>query len=637
MFDQAYLDALAAGYQPTAPTQKKHGNFFQSLIPAAGGTAGAVGGAAIGTALLPGIGTIAGGLIGGALGGGAGKVGENALEHKGLGSGVLGEAALNGVFGAGPLRLGKVGIDAVRGVKAGTGLAEALTKAGSNAANMSITGAVGKKLSNSGTNLIAKEFRLTPSQQFNFNKLHGEQATQVLRRFGIKSPEDIAAKIQPLQDSFNAVVHQVPAISKNELSAGLQKVYGPLLKSPALFEQGLGQQIKSQADELLKQAKGGSLSADAVNQLRQTFDAAVKYTQHGAPEYNVIKKTADALRGTLQSAADKAGVKVNGQTFREIGRDLNKLHGLDDVVGKQAFNGTGSLPLSLPNLLGAGIGTGAAGGPAGALGGFLAAQTINSPVGRRVIANGTIKAGENMINKGASNAAGAFGPSGIAKRVLPVGVAGAAAGQLSEGNNSANTNMAPTSTNAPMNANMPGQYQNGTNLSSDQYGGMFSKDNELAAIISDIQATGGKNIKTIQTVFELAQPQQTKLNSTQQQQANNSVSGLQDLQTIASMIQQDPSVLIKDAIPGGAIARNLTGTGNYDAAKQNIVDVISRLRSGAAITADEAKRYMGLLPKAGDSQETALSKIQRLNDLLQGFANPQPASNDLSTVLAGLS
>jgi hypothetical protein len=130
--------------------------------------------------------------------------------------------------------------------------------------------------------------------------------------------------------------------------------------------------------------------------------------------------------------------------------------------------------------------------------------------------------------------------------------------------------------------------------------------------------------------------QEKPLNSTQQTQVNNATSALSDLQTLADSIQQDPSVLQKDAIPGGGLARKLTGTNNYDAAKQNIVDVIARLRSGAAITNDEAKRYMSLLPGAFDDQNTAIQKLTRLSDLLSAFANPQPASADLGTVLSQL-
>jgi hypothetical protein len=72
----------------------------------------------IGTAVAPGIGTLLGALLGGAVGGGAGKVAENAVEgQSNLGQGVGQEALINGVLGAGPLRLLKGGADIARGAQ----------------------------------------------------------------------------------------------------------------------------------------------------------------------------------------------------------------------------------------------------------------------------------------------------------------------------------------------------------------------------------------------------------------------------------------------------------------------------------------------------------------------------------------
>lgn len=764
-FDRpGFKNTITLPQAPTKPTRQ--GNFLTSLIPSGGGIAGAAGGAALGTAILPGVGTLAGALLGGALGGGAGKVAENAVEGNKLTSGVAGEAALNGVLGAGPLRLGKFGVDAIRGglaaKAAGNSIADALANAGTNAANMSITKAVGNKLSKSGENLIAKEFRLNPTQQANFAKLHGEEATSVLRRYGVKSPEDVQAKIQPLQDAFDSAITDIPAVSKTDLEAGLKKVYQPLIKSPALFEQNLGNQIKAQADELLKlagdktvktaagkfdesslrqlvgeniaqaaqsggksakaitrsmlsgkskdaysivmnafaqspnkaeisdlvtkvapQLEGneknrlvkdlvdikdpqeaanriwdalgsktstleGSIPADKVNDLRKTFDSAVNYTQKGAPEYNVIKKTADALRGTLQAAADKAGVKTpEGLSFKEVGKELRKLYGLDDIVGKQAYLGTGSLPANLPALLGAGAG-GSLGGPAGGALGMAGTILLNSNAGRRAITNGTLKAGEKLTEKAAKSAGDSFSAKNIAKRIAPVGLAQAlGSNYLSDGKNTQpNTAMSMNSSNQPITANISPLNQTNDNLSStlSAANDPFSVENIQANVQKLLQS--GANVKDIQSYLDIAGTMQQiqaaaaktspALNATQQQQANNAASGLSDLQTLAQEIQNDPSVLVKDAIPGGGIARRLTGTSNYEAAKQNVVDVIARLRSGAAITQDEANRYMGLLPGATDTPQIASQKLQRLYGLLSSFANPQPASAnaaDLATAL----
>jgi hypothetical protein len=635
--ESGYQQQLKAPRQPVAP--KKKGNFLTSLIPSAGGIGGSLGGAALGTAILPGVGTLAGALLGGALGGGAGKVAENAVEGNKITNGVAGEAALNGVLGAGPLRLGKLGVDTIRGVKAGTGLADALTSAGTNAAGMNAAQAIGDKLQKSGQNLIAKEFRLSPTQQANFAKLHGEEATSVLRRYGVKSPQDIQAKIQPLQETFDSAISGIPAVSKNDLAAGLKKVYQPLIKSPALFEQGLGNSVKQQADELLKLAKNGSLPADKVNELRKTFDAAVNYTQRGAPEYNVIKKTADALRGTLQSAADKAGVKTpDGLSFKEVGKELRKLYGLDEVVGKQAYLGTGSLPLNLPNLLGTTAG-GAAGGLPGAAAAGVATQLINSTAGRRLAANGVIGAGEKLSARGAT--ASPYGVKAITGRVAPVGLTEALMGSAgqSDGNSmatnatSTNTATMPNSTNIP-----PLNQTNGYMSSSNS---PFAPNN-LETSIEKILANGGSldDVSKFVTIAGAVQKAQSvsapKLNSTQQQQANNAQSGLDSLAAIAQTLQSNPNAAKLASLPGGSLTQSLTHTGAYAAALNNATDVIGRLRSGGAINADEEKRFKALLPGSFDSPDTINYKLNTLATLFQSFANPQSAQPDATDLASAL-
>ncbi len=690
----------AQSQQPKQPEKK--GNFLTSLIPSGGGIAGAAGGAAIGSAIAPGIGTLLGALLGGAVGGGAGKVAENAVEgQQNLGQGVGQEALINGVLGAGPLRLLKGGVDLARGVKAGTGLADAVAQAGQGAVNSSVRGTVGNKLTNASNDLVVKNFRLTPSQLNNFQSKFGEDASQTIKKYGLVGQDSASIQqkiMQPLQDEFNNVATTIPNLSAKELETGLKKIYNPLLNSPAQFERQLGAQIKSQADDILntvpsktfiagakgevaraggvdaneaskrlsqidklisksqttggvtgndlralvreKQTleaalKGGTttvseIPASKVNEIRKIFDSAVGYTQRGAPEYNVIKETADALRGTLQNAADKAGVKAsNGMSFKEVGQELSKLHQLTDNIANQEQLGRGSLPFGLGNTPGAVIGS--AGGVPGAILGAGANAAINSPAARTLLAKGAEKVGTKLTEQAASR-----NPYSLGQLGLRLGSAGAVQGALDQPSlvNSASTAPSTTTPTTMDTNNMGTSYTNGADMSSgmgvDQ-GSPYSQAN----LMNDIQRDPKNADKylayysSMQKAF--ASPSAKPLNATQLQQANNANSGLGDLQTIAQEIQQDPSVLIKDAIPGGGIARRLTGTNNYEAAKQNVVDVISRLRSGAAITQDEANRYMGLLPGATDTAESATQKLQRLGALLSSFANPQAAQPDLTS------
>jgi hypothetical protein len=775
-------------------TKKKKGNFLTNLIPSVGGIGGGAAGAAIGTALLPGIGTLIGAGLGSAIGGGGGKVAENAVEGNKLTSGVAGEAALSGVLGAGPLRLGRLGLDTARGLRtvgeakpilqtveaargipiksiesvsrgqagailpnstrsangqlldpvsfvkrfqgtakaitqgmpgvvgtalrtgikdplnlvlshlasgatkgetrkivsalfpvgldssgknalirslqsastpeevksilagvdAGlssqvgniaplktaikfsdqtlrnellpakaqatktitvpgekTTLADVLMRAGNNANSMSLTGAIGNKLSNSGQKLIAKEFRLNPTQQANFAKLHGEEATSVIRRNGIKSPEDVQAKIQPLQNAFDSTVSSIPAVSKTQLEAGLKKVYEPLLKSPALFEQGLGGQIKQQADELLKLAKKGALPADKVNELRKTFDAAVNYTQRGAPEYNVIKKTADALRGTLQAAADKAGIKTaDGMSFKEVGKELRKLYGIDEVVGKQQYLGSGSLPLGLTGLLGGGLGAGIAGGPAGALGGAIATKLVNSGTGRRVAANTVLKTGEKLATKAAKNTPYSIGD--ITKRVAPVGLAQALGGYLSSPN-SDNATMSPTTTNPTTNAITNELYQNTPQMSS---GASISPENYQRAVVADLQATGGKNLDTLKALYDQFGPQQQKpLNSTAAGVVADTQTGLTALGNLSDALTQSNA---NSPLLGGLRAANPfdTNAQSLQAQVATAKQIVGKALEGGVLRKEDEVKYAKLLPTMRDSDAVAQFKIQQLQQLI---------------------
>jgi len=132
---------------------------------------------------------------------------------------------------------------------------------------------------------------------------------------------------------------------------------------------------------------------------------------------------------------------------------------------------------------------------------------------------------------------------------------------------------------------------------------------------------------------EMYNPKAPKLNATQQQQSNNAISALQDLQTIKDSIARDPNSALKANLPGGSLTQRLTGTTEFEASRKNIGDVMARLRSGAAITDDEYKRYMALLPASFDSPRDASMKVQRLEQLLGAVANPAPVSSGLEGAL----
>lgn len=88
---------------------------------------------------------------------------------------------------------------------------------------------------------------------------------------------------------------------------------------------------------------------------------------------------------------------------------------------------------------------------------------------------------------------------------------------------------------------------------------------------------------------------------------NNSISALDDIAYIRTQVEtQLGSGRFLDA--------------QYKAAEKNVIDVIGRLRSGGAITEDEAKSFEALLPQMWESDATRISKLDRLEKNLKGVA-----------------
>lgn len=638
------LNALEANYTPyyqdtpqAAPKKndkKKKRNFWLDQISTVTGTLGGIGGGLLGGVGGAGIGAIPGAAIGGAAGGGLGEAIENIIDpqHGNWGN-VAKEAALSGVLSAGPLKLAKAGLGARAAVQAGAetgekiGLREAL-KTGSQAAEgFTLRGAAGKKVAEQGDKLLGKQFKLTPSQLFNFKNRHGEDAVAVIKRYGFNNADDVVTKgVEPLQNAFDEVVTKIPGIQRKSLESSLSKVYKPLMNSANLTEQNLGQGLKAQADEILKRS-GDVIDASEINNLRKSFDNAVKYTQRGAPDFNVNKETADALRGVLQKAADKSGIGFQGKSFKEIGKDLTKLYDLNEIVARQENLGRGSSPLGLTNMLGGVLGGGAAGLPGAAVGAAMTGA-VNSTAGRKAVAQGTEKLASGLLSSGERVASKAMNPLRIAGRQafghLAAGGLADAIQQAQSSSNNPSMPMNAQTTATPMSSNMLGEYQNGGEMSS---GSPYSADNLMADLQRDPQ-NAEKYIDLFTTFQKLfAPPEQKPLNATQQQQSSNALSGLEDINLLSSEIGRDPNIALKNSLPGGGFTRRLTGATQYEAARQNVADVIGRLRSGGAINTDEERRFLSLLPQPGDSPQSANQKLSRVSSLLQRFAYPQPVNS----------
>jgi len=625
--------------QQTQQPQEQGGKGFElsSLIQEGGALGGAASGAAIGTAFGGPVGT----LIGAGLGGFAGSLGFGLGESKvrdnkfDLGSN-LKEAAVDGVFSAGPLKLLKGASTATKAAKGGATLAGALRSGGDDAAKFTIRGALGPRASKKGEELVAKQFRLTPTQQTNFLNRHKVKATQVLSDARINSSDDIGEVLPTLYDEFAGIAKSVPSFKTKEVSNALTKIYKPLTDSVLPAQQQLGAQLK-QVSENIVTKYGDDIPSDVVNSIRQAADEATRFTLRGTSDEGVNVKTATTLRKLMQQKADDAGLKAtDGSTFKQVGAKISQLEDLAEITGRQEFLGSGSLPLSLPNLLGAGAG-GAAFGPVGSIAALGITQAVNSNAGRRAITQGTQKLGGTLTGAGARGAT----TKGIATNAARNLTAGSGIGAIlgSQLDNQSLGNIIQPSMDTSAN--------NMSQINNDISDPSIPQEQPQSNAI-DIQGIAlqlinkGAGMEEIQQVIEelttinaiqdgsffTPEAEQQELTAAQATRAASAQNALNDIPIIEQAIA-DGSLGGAKALPGSGtqIGRRLLGTENLDAALFNIADNILRARSGAATPEPEVKRFMeGFLPSPLDSQEAKRQKLQRAVAELRSYTNPQGAA-----------
>lgn len=118
---------------------------------------------------------------------------------------------------------------------------------------------------------------------------------------------------------------------------------------------------------------------------------------------------------------------------------------------------------------------------------------------------------------------------------------------------------------------------------------------------------------------------------------------------LAQMLQSDPSLIGKGAVPGqgipllGGLESSLLGTNQYQALTNNILNSVARINTGANMPASEEAFYRKTyLPQPGDPPATVQQKIANLMSFFQPILNYPGASNngsasDLISALGGAS
>jgi hypothetical protein len=157
------------------------------------------------------------------------------------------------------------------------------------------------------------------------------------------------------------------------------------------------------------------------------------------------------------------------------------------------------------------------------------------------------------------------------------------------------------------------------------------------AVMSDIQRDP-KNAATYLKLYESFAPKQTtsNLGKTAAAQYNLAQQGTAALNQLSNLIQQNPSVITKSAIPGkslpivGGYVQRAAGTTQFDTLGYAAVSSLLRAQSGAAVPDSEVRAYMrAYLPKAGDSADAINTKLNTLayafQTVMQGGQN-QPTN-----------
>lgn len=103
----------------------------------------------------------------------------------------------------------------------------------------------------------------------------------------------------------------------------------------------------------------------------------------------------------------------------------------------------------------------------------------------------------------------------------------------------------------------------------------------------------------------------------------NAASGLRAIQRMRTILKQDRSVLVKAAIPGSPFARE------FAAVRGEAIDVITRLRTGAALNMQEEDFYKRQFPGLMDlltDPKAIEAKLTMYEDLFRRFTQRGPAS-----------
>lgn len=154
--------------------------------------------------------------------------------------------------------------------------------------------------------------------------------------------------------------------------------------------------------------------------------------------------------------------------------------------------------------------------------------------------------------------------------------------------------------------------------------------------LSQAQAAGDKAaVKEISAQLKIEQefqkslPSSKPLTAAQKLAKINADSGLRALDKMESELAKNPNAIVQASVPGSPGARI------YATARKEASDVLTRLRTGAALNKEEEKFYISQLPAVFDSPETIAYKMKLFRDLFETLSNPDSLTTTLQDQVGG--
>lgn len=586
------------------PTKKEkprgRGGFISSLISEAGGTGGALGGAALGASVgsvVPGIGTAIGGLVGAGLGGFLGGTGGRVVENKvrddriGIGD-ALKEGAISGVAGAGPLKLLKGAGGAIAGAATKSGAVEGAEKALGTSFLGKVTGKagdkVGKRLTEAGSGLKADP-NVGGVERLKEQSGFMSKYTGTPRQQRVKMETDM----KDLSKQVDDVLTKTPIQVDGSLVGQRLKEAATDLTDSRYLDLDLNNPSVSKIIDRYSEKFAQAGDAKGVNDIVKTLNKTATRAQN-----KLLDERGGVLTAQEQAALalKRAGDDVLGEIpeIAPLKKNMAQIFEVTPQVAKQGEKGISS---SLVGGLKVKAPVQAASGVASRVGGALQGTASTSAPGTKNFAT-RILAGAAL-----TDAPGMEQPEELpTEEAMP---------NLNEGQQAtavtADDILAqeqPEDTDPYSAANIQA-----TVKSIIAQGGTQKDVAEFlsnAKAVSDLTATGSKKPMSAEAA----------------KVASNASLGLTAISDFQKLVQDDPGAFSRSNIPGKGFLDDLTGgrvsgalgTSGIDAAGDQIVDVIARLRTGAAISKQEEERFKRYIPRSGDTPDAVKQKLGYLSD-----------------------